>query len=350
MPKEKRHELIKELQEAREESLLISYLTATRPNLEAGIEIDVVRKIYRHLQLAKANKKSTKIDLFLHSNGGNGIVPWRLVTLLRKYSKKLSVLIPHRAFSAATLIALGADEIVMHPMGMLGPVDPTVTNPFNPQDRADPTKVVGISVEDVSSYISLIKEEVGIRHEEELIQAFNILASNVHPLALGNVKRFMVQSRMMAKKLLELHMDKAADEHRITEIVENLTSKLYYHGHPINREEAIGLGLKIAKPYETVEDLMWDLYIEYENEMLLEYAFRPIDDFVATFPNLQPAPAGQPPTFQKLRLPKCKLVYVETLHRTDIVTVDFEMIGQKLQNLTYTTNLSTIREGWEVEP
>jgi len=280
MPRENRLKLIDELQKERGNPFLISYLTSTRSGLEVGIEIDAVRKIYNHLVLNNANRKSTKIDLFLNSNGGNGIVPWRLITLLREHCKHLSVMIPHRAFSAATLIAVGADEIIMHPMGMLGPVDPTVTNPFNPPDPRNPGKVLGISVEDVSSYISLIKEDVGIHHEDELVQAFNILASKVEPLALGNVKRFMAQSRMMSKKFLELHMDKVSDEHKISEIVENLTSKLYYHGHPINRKEAKELGLKISRTTEKIENLMWDLYLDYETEMLLETPFRPLDDFI----------------------------------------------------------------------
>ncbi len=46
------------------------------------------------------------------------------MSLLRERFKKVSVLIPYVAYSAATLLALGADEIVMHPFSNLGPVDP----------------------------------------------------------------------------------------------------------------------------------------------------------------------------------------------------------------------------------
>lgn len=68
------------------------------------------------------------------------------------------MIVPHRAFSAATSIALGADEIIMYPMGMLGPTDPTVMNAFNAQNPRNPNELLGISVEDVSAYIKLIKE------------------------------------------------------------------------------------------------------------------------------------------------------------------------------------------------
>jgi ClpP class serine protease len=100
--------------------------------------MDSVRRIYDHLVPLRRAAQPIKIDLFLYSNGGDGIVPWRLVTLIREYADEFSVLVPFRAFSAATLTALGADHIVMHPMGMLGPTDATVTNPFNPPDPMNP--------------------------------------------------------------------------------------------------------------------------------------------------------------------------------------------------------------------
>lgn len=342
MAKAERIAIIKKLEEKRG-TLVVSYVTSTRIGFEVPIELDVVRKFYDHILLNKANKKETKIDLIIHSNGGNGIVPWRLITLLREHCKHLSVMVPHRAFSAATLIALGADSIFMHPMGMLGPVDPTVTNPYNPSDPRNPQQLLGISVEDVSAYIALIKEDVGIRHEDELVQAFNHLADKVHPLALGNVKRSISQSRMMAKKILELHMDKVNDEHKIDDIVENLTSKLYYHGHPINREEAKILGLKIDKEDKDTEDILWELYTHYENEMLLEIPFRFIDDFIQAYPMLA---VNQTATH---KMPPNKGIYMESKERTSVFSTDFELIGTKQPNGTYQVIPSQVKAGWQNE-
>ena len=195
--------------------------------------------------------------------------------MFREYSKKFSVLIPYRAYSAASLLALGADEIVMHPFAELGPIDPTVSNDFNPVDQSTQRRI-GISVEDVSAYVSFIKEKVGITHEDELIKAIELLANKVHPLALGNVERFLSQSRMIAKKILRTHM-KEADEHLLDEIVENMASKLYFHGHPINRIEARDdLKLKvIADLSAELETAMWDLYKDYETEFENSNAFQP---------------------------------------------------------------------------
>ena len=64
------------------------------------------------------------IDLLIESIGGDALTSWRLISLLRTSFKKVNVLVPHSAFSAATLLALGADEIVMGRYGCLGPIDP----------------------------------------------------------------------------------------------------------------------------------------------------------------------------------------------------------------------------------
>jgi len=227
MAKEARIKNIEKIQKERN-SILICYVTSTRANIEVAMAMDQVRKVYEHLRLLfKTKKPKTNIDLFLHTNGGDGTVPWRLITLIREYTDHFGVIVPHRCFSAGTLATLGADEIIMHPMGMLGPTDPTVTNPFNPVDPANPNRKIGISVEDVSAYIALIKEDAGIHHEDELIQGFKILAEKVHPLALGNVKRSLSQSRMMARKLLGLHMRGRESEHKISEIVDKRKLKSF---------------------------------------------------------------------------------------------------------------------------
>jgi hypothetical protein len=136
-----------------------------------------------------------------------------------------------------TNLALGADEILMHPFAEMGPIDPTVSNEFNPVEQGTGRRL-GISVEDVKAYVSFIKSTVGITHEDELVKTIEVLADKVHPLALGNVERFISQTRLIARKILRTHMKEERDEHVMDEIIENMASKLYFHGHAINRVEA----------------------------------------------------------------------------------------------------------------
>lgn len=292
-----RFKLIAHIEESRQ-SKMICYLTSLRPNVPGQISDDAVRVFFDHL-LTLPSRPVRKLDIFLCSNGGSGTVPWRLVSLFREFAQEFNVLIPYRAYSAASLLALGANEIVMHPFAELGPIDPTVTNEFNPTDPLTNQRQ-GISVEDVTAYVNFIKSTVGITHEDELVQAIKILAEKVHPLALGNVERFIAQSRMIARKILRTHMGEQ-DTHTIDEIVENMASKLYFHGHPINRQEARNdLRLKVATEVSRdLEDTMWALYKDYEEEFQNLNIFNPAAELVATpatpvMPQPMPPPGALP--------------------------------------------------------
>jgi len=263
--------LIRDLQRIRGNTIVLTYITSTRDGWNMVISMDTVRKFYKHLKSISTPKEETKIDLFLHSNGGDIVAPWKLVTLIREYCSEFNVIVPYRAFSAATLIALGADNIYMHPAGMLGPTDPTVRNDFNPPDPFNPRNKLGVSVEDVMSYIALAENDFGVQNKEKILEL--IAGENkIHPLALGHVKRFYYQARMIAKNLLKLHST-IFDLPKINRIVESLNSKSYFHGHPINREEAKKLGLPIREMSADLEGAAWKLYEYYEKQMDLEKPF-----------------------------------------------------------------------------
>lgn len=275
MPRAARKDLIEKLQESRQNRLTVTYITSTRAGHELPIADDAFRIIYDHLETGRELAKNG-VDLFIHSNGGSGTVPWRLVNLIRQYNKDFCLLVPSHAFSAATLIALGAQKIVMHKMGCLGPIDPSVTNIFNPAHPLAPGQLAPISVEDVTAFFKLVKEDVGITHEDELVQALVALTEKIHPLAIGNVQRHHNQSRLIARKLLRLHMGESQD-HEIEQLIDNLKSNLFFHGHPINREEAKNdLKLKIEEPGAEVESLMWKLYLAYEDDLKLREPFNPL--------------------------------------------------------------------------
>lgn len=72
-------------------------------------------------------------------------------------------------------------------------------------------------------------------------------------------------------------MEEPEEEHEIEQLIDNLKSNLFYHGHPISREEAIkDLKLKAEKPEPEVESLMWQLYLEYEGDLKLREPFNPL--------------------------------------------------------------------------
>jgi ClpP class serine protease len=116
-PREIRLALIRAIQKARD-SHVIAYFAGDRQGAAGQIGEDAVRPMYDHVRtLGFAGVP--RIDLFLYSRGGSIEAPWRIISMLREYCQELNVLIPYRAHSAATLIALGADHIVMGKKGEL---------------------------------------------------------------------------------------------------------------------------------------------------------------------------------------------------------------------------------------
>ena len=258
-------------------SRVVTYLTSDRQGpVNARVAIDIIPIISKQLQIIG---KTQNIDLFLYSIGGDTMVPWRLVSMIREYCSKFSVLVPYKAHSAATMIALGADEIVMSDLSEISPIDPSTANVFNPQDPQNPQNKIPISVEDVMAYFDLAKNKFGIKNDEQLALIFNKFVEanpQIHPLALGNINRMHNLIRILAKRLLKSHKVPIKED-VIEKIVDYFTEKLYSHQYIIGRKEAKeDLGLKTVQYANNVlSKAMTDLYEEYKREMGLGALWNP---------------------------------------------------------------------------
>ena len=86
------------------------------------------------LRLLEGVEPGVSIGLLLNSPGGNVDAAEKLIHLLRQTvspesgerSGQLEVIVPDAAKSAATLMALGADRILMSDSSELGPIDPQI--------------------------------------------------------------------------------------------------------------------------------------------------------------------------------------------------------------------------------
>lgn len=256
--------------EERRQSRVVSYITADRQGAEGQIGRDAVRPMYNHIRVL-GFEPVPRIDLFLHSQGGVVDVPWRMVTMLREYCQELNVLVPYKAHSAATLIVLGADEIVMGKKGELGPIDPILTR----QQQGEQQSVVWeqMSVEDVMAYIAFLKERAGLDDEGAMGDNVKVLAERLPPWVIGSIYRTQSHIRLIARKLLASH-HRPLDEEKIDPIIDILAEKMYFHGHAIGRREAEQLGLPVVRPDRELEDVMWQLFEAYEQLMQLD---RPLE-------------------------------------------------------------------------
>jgi ClpP class serine protease len=66
------------------------------------------------------------LDIILHTPGGIALAAIQIARAVKEHRGHTTVFVPHYAMSGGTLIALAADEIVLGPHAVLGPIDPQI--------------------------------------------------------------------------------------------------------------------------------------------------------------------------------------------------------------------------------
>ncbi len=171
-----------------------------------------------------------------------------------------------KAFSATTLIALGTDKILMGRKGELGPIDPQMTSGRDgaPSDFFPMT----ISTEDIPSYLSFIKDKVGITSQDALANLTKSLADALCPPILGQINRVHSYARAIAEKMLRQVKPTLTDA-EIQNVITALTECTFIHGHSVGRREAKQMGLQVSDMDGELEELCWDLFLQYEKDLNL---------------------------------------------------------------------------------
>lgn len=205
------------------------------------------------------------LHLFIKSDGGNGQAALRMVNLLRQNAQRLIALVPLECASAATMLALGMDEIHMGPMAYLTAVDTSLTHDLSPVDRDNDR--VSVSLDELTRVIRLWRAE----KSESLENPYKSLFQYVHPLVIGAVDRAESLSIMLCKELLSYHIQ---DEATVNTIAETLNAKYPSHSYPILFEEAQRAGLQVHHMQPEVNTLLLEL-----NELYSEMGQKATTDF-----------------------------------------------------------------------
>lgn len=248
------------------------------PGLKINFQSDLKSHLYRVLR-GICRGAVPGIDLLLYTRGGDVNSVWPIVSLLREFDADFQVLVPYRAHSAGTMVALASKRIVMTRIAELSPIDPTVGNAFNPKDG---NQRLGISVEDVRAYESFVRQVLqyperqyvhgeaaadGVDTDRALLRrTIDDLIGQVHPLALGNVHRVYQQIGQLARELLNLH---PVENRNAADVVDRLTTKFYSHMHMINRQEATTLlGAEHCESSSAeLEDALMDVLAAYNADL-----------------------------------------------------------------------------------
>jgi len=215
--------------------------------------------------ILKSVGKVDRLSLFIKSDGGSGQASLRMVNLLRQFVTRLTALVPLECESAATMLALGADRILMGPLAHLSAVDTSLTHDLSPVDRDNDR--VSVSQDELHRVVQLWKKQAN----KEASNPYESLFPHVHPLVIGAVDRASALSTKLCVEILSYHMQDAA---KAQEISDTLNSTYPSHSYPITLREARRIGLKAEPLDEGINQLLFEL-----NEIYSEMGQRSSTDF-----------------------------------------------------------------------
>jgi len=182
------------------------------------------------LRAIRTTPADVPIDLVLHTPGGLVLAAVQIAFALKDHPARTTVIVPHYAMSGGTLIALAADEILMDPHAVLGPVDPQLQVPnLGTVPAASLVRVAEQKGKDAGDML-LIHADVGrkaIRQVEEVVY--------------------------------QLLHDRYGEE-RAREIARTLSTGKWTHDYPITFQEARDLGLKVRPDIPEEVYALMELY------------------------------------------------------------------------------------------
>lgn len=193
-------------------------------------------------------RKQPKVALFLKSDGGNPEAALRFVHLLRQKFDRILLLAPFECASAATMVALGANEIHMGPTSYLTAVDSSLKHDLSPVDHHN--YLVSVSQDEVMRILRLWREQkCGDNPFPEIYKY-------LHPLVLGALDRSSSLSMRICQELLSYHVPSRAKALKISRA---LNYDYPSHSYPITAREARKLGLNVYDLKPAVDGQLRDL-------------------------------------------------------------------------------------------
>ncbi len=244
---------------------LICYAAKTQ-NLAPGIPAQIEDGDLTGFDDLVRTTPGTQVDVCLISNGGSAEATERIVKLLRTHYATIRFLIPANAYSAATLMCLSGDEIVMDDSATLGPIDPQIN---------------GIPTRTILRAFEQIKNQLKAEGPAALTAYMPLLSKyDLHMLELCKSAEDL--STELAAKWLSSYMFKCSlEEKRVTDVVKFLADYDLHkrHARGIDRSTARSMGLNVI---DTESIGLGDLVKSLRNQYVLWFDQTPS---IKTFEN-----------------------------------------------------------------
>lgn len=201
-------------------------------------------------------EKDKPIAIFIDSPGGQAAEAYRIARFFKRRCGEVKAIVPKYAKSAATLLSLGAKEIIMGEEAELGPLDVQITD-FDKEDTAS-------ALDETQSIDGLFEFATGqiINISKLWSNIFHKRIQTVFPFAIDFVTNMM---RPLMEKIDTIHYSSYSRSLRIGQeyasrllseyydeifaktIAEKLVTDYPGHGFIINLHEAKKIGLNVVE-------------------------------------------------------------------------------------------------------
>jgi hypothetical protein len=245
---------------------------------------------------AASNIEERELDLILHSPGGTAEAAESIVAYLRTQFDHIRVFVPLAAMSAATMLALGADEVVMGTHSQLGPIDPqfAIQTPEGP--RSAPARAILDQFE---------RAKAECKDPRNLAAWMPILRSYA-PGLLAQCKAAEDLAERMVSQWLERYMLASDPEgkDKAKRAAKWFGDYSYFRSHSrrVSYEDVDALELKVSRLEDdpSLQDAVLSVHHALVHTFSGTPALKLIENhrgraFVEMMPSLLVAPPGQPP-------------------------------------------------------
>ncbi len=251
--------LIERIEKETERNLICctSFFAHPAGAIDDRADPEVLENILKSLDLERYERK---LDLFIHSPGGSPTGAERIILTCRSYSSAFRVIVPRNAMSAATLVGMGADTILMSETSELGPIDPQMIQQL-PSGQA----IMRPASAYVGAYLQLVNDAQSAIADRRPPHPFIELLRQQDPSWIQVCLQARNLSRTVAQQCLEQHMLKGKSKNEVAEVVENFLQEgeQSAHGRAIRAQKAKEYGLAIEQA-DSDGDLwkaIWEMYL-----------------------------------------------------------------------------------------
>ena len=211
------------------------------------------------------------VDLLLHSPGGHPDIAYKAIKFFRRRFRKVNVIVPLFAKSAATLMCLGADKIYMGEFAELGPIDIQIDDQvqhgaknFSPLNEFKSIEFMREqAIEWMDFYAVIMNSRYGMSLKEGLKDSVPLVAGllrpmfeQIEPLGMGEHRRALAISEEYAKRIIALTGNVNARN-----IVKKIVWEYPSHEFCIDFEEAEALGLPVERLSESQDRLITEAIV-----------------------------------------------------------------------------------------